>query len=557
MFSLGRGPRVARATFAGLLAAAGLCAAAVAAKAPQEDSKNQLGPAESAYLTRGLIFIDAPDIERYLRVVIQRLLDSSQVKTPIPTILIQSSEAFDVFTDSRQNLIISTGVLRELSSEDELAALLGHEMSHQILRHPQRKDAMRAVPLGLETAGYVSVAADRLHGASGQNYSGNLGKFTENSLANTQAATLLWTDILAPGWNRRQERAADENGFLLMRAAGYNTSAFGSLFQRLHAEQGKRSARMELLGKVMLARVKMADAKARAQAGAGDNAVTAKFDELSTELRATLTEKAVGSVIKGLTSFNREYDSPAVRQQNLSQFAHDHRLAGKPPVRPVSQLAVALRQGHGAWLLALDAAAIRTLDALTANNRTAAQTAITPLQAASPNGNPPTPHLNLALGAWQEANGHPEQGEARARAWLTARRPPANAYVWLAYHQFKRKEYSNSMATMERGRRKIGNGAPFLPHLVSVAHTAGDDQRAEKYVLECKAEDGKNISASIAAFFGGNRVPSGLYADCVQRLGHEPKSALESNALMQTLKHPIEGSKTLAEKIRNKFRKSK
>ena len=553
MFALATAKRAACGTLFSLL----LCGQALSETKTAEEPKSTVDPAESAYLTRSLVFVDAPDIERYLRSVIKGLLDASHVVLPLPDILIQSSDAFDAFTDSKQNLVISTAVLREISSEDELAALLGHELSHLILRHPQRKDAMRSVPLGLDTAGYMRATADRLHGASGQVYSGNLSKFGERGLVNTQTASLLWSDVLAPSWNRRQERAADENGLLLMRAAGYNPSAFGTLFQRLHAAQTKRSQRMELLGQIMLARARESAAKSHANLQQGErNAVTEKFDQVSAGLRDKMTEVGVKHVINVLTSFNREYDSPDVRQQNLSKFAHDHRVTGEPPAKPAAHLTDALRQGRGGWLLGLDAAAIRALNALTTRNMATAQSAMAPLLAATPSGNPPTPHLNLALGAWQEANQHPNQGEARARAWLTARRPPPTAYIWLAYHQFQRKEYRAAIATMERGRRRVGNGAPFLPHLVSVARTAGDNTAAEKYALECQQEDRKNVTGAITAFFGGSRVPSGLYADCVQRLGHEPQSALDSSAVMQTVKHPVESTKSFAEKIRSKFRRS-
>ncbi len=514
----------------------------------------QVDPAESAYMTRAYIFVDAPQLERYVRGVARRLLDASQVRMPLPDVLIQSSDEFDCFTDSKSNLVISTGALREMASEDELAAVLGHELSHLILKHPQAKDAMRAFPLGLETAGYVAVAANRLNGNAGQAYSGSLAQFGESSLANTQAASLVWTDILAPSWNRRQERAADQNGLLLMRAAGYNPSAFGTLFQRLHVAAGARSARMELLRKVMLARVRQKQAGTNSRARADSNAVTAKMRELGSGLRSTMTESAVDGVMSGLTSFSREYDSPQVRQQNLARFAQQNRLKGRPPAKPASQFAPTLRAGTGGSLLQLDATSIRALEAMTARNAPGARAAIAPLLAASPGGQPPTPHLNLALGAWEHLNGHPDRGEARARAWLTAQRPPASAYVWLAYYQFMRRDYPRAIETLERGRRRVGNGAPFLPHLVSVARTSGQAKRAERYALECQAEDRRNTSSAVTAFFGGSRVPSGLYADCVQRLGHEPAQGGASGTAMQALKKPLDATKGFAQKMRDKLR---
>ena len=79
------------------------------------------------------------------------------------------------------------------------------------------------------------------------------------------------------------------------------------------------------------------------------------------------------------------------------------------------------------------------------------------------------------------------------------------------------------MRTLEQGRRRVGNSAPFLPHLVSLARAAGQNDKAEDYAVECLKEDQKNTSNMIANMVRGQQVPSGLYADCVQRLGHVPQ----------------------------------
>ena len=499
-------------------------------------------PAESAYLVRAYIFVDAPRIEAYLHAVARRLLDSSGVRTSLPNILVYSSSAFDVFTDSKRNLIVSTGALRALGSEDELAAVLSHELSHLILGHPQKKDAMRAFPVGVETLGYVSVAADRLHSPSAANDSNNLTTFGDSSLPNTQAVSLIWSDIIAPSWNRKQERAADASGYDLMTAAGYDTSAFGTLFQKLHAAETRRSERMEQLRKAMLAK-----------AAQKPEATSSEFDTIVAKLKGTLKASVVNLVTERLSSLNREYDSPDVRQQALVAHAQAHRSKGPRPSHPASAFAGAIKQGSGASLLALDDVAIATLNALDTKDLSKARSRADRLMAATANGNPPTPHLNLAIGAWYQASGRSDLAEQRARAWLDGRRPPAQAYMWVASYEATRKERTRAIATLERGRRRIGNAAPFLPHLVSLARASGQDKLAEAYTQECKVEDQKNASNVVTAFFHGNQVPSGLYADCVQRLGHVPS---DENAAVHALKNPIETTKGLASKLRSKFRRT-
>ncbi len=74
--------------------------------------------------------------------------------------------------------------------------------------------------------------------------------------ATLQTSSLLWSDFIAPSWNRNQEREADANGFELMRAAGYDPSAFGLLFGKLQAAEVQRSQRMQVLKKALVVRLR-------------------------------------------------------------------------------------------------------------------------------------------------------------------------------------------------------------------------------------------------------------------------------------------------------------
>ena len=505
-------------------------------------------PAESAYLTYDYIFVDAPQIEAYLQELIRRLLAAQDVKIEVPRILLRSSEDFDLFTDASRNLVVTTELLRKVDSEDELSAALGHEVSHQILKHPQRKNAARAFPMGLDTLSMVRAAASHSKGVSRYTYSGNLDDFGQDSLTNLQAANLIWSDLISPSWNRKQERAADQNGFVLMRAAGYDPSAFGVLFERLHAAAGKRSARMELLKKAMLAKAK--ESKPR-------KAAAKQSDEIADNLKNTLTEGAAEAVISSLASFNRDYDSPDERQRLLAEYARTHREKKLSTGKSTGRFKAVLKQGAGARLLADDAAGIQTLNALTTHDMATADKAVKRLLPATEGGRVASPHLNLAVGAWYHVHGKPQVGEQYAKAWLAAKRPPANAYVWVAYYQAMRREFTRSIATLEQGRKRVSNSAPFLPHLVTLARAAGENDKAEAYAVECLKEDQKSVGNVVANMIRGPQVPSGLYADCVKRLGHVPAAAKDENAAVEAFKHPVAATKSLGEKIREKFHRNK
>lgn len=502
-------------------------------------------PAEQAYLTRSYLFVESAVIEGYLRSVLQKLIAASGKPRGLPDVLIYSSDEFSASTDANDNLLITTEALRKLESEDELAALLGHELSHILLRHNQRKSALRAFPMGVETAGWVAVAGDRVQGdGTTRASSASMSDFGKYAVVNTQAASLLWSDVLTPAWNRAQERAADRSGFDLMRAAGYDPAAFGTLFSKLSAAQAHRSERMEVLREVAEQRV------AESGRSAPDGGVV---EEVATKVKTTVRTISVDAVFDGLTNFNRDYDPPDLRQQQLAKHAEESgRRADKRPRSP--RFAQMLREGIGGRLLGADGAAIQTMRALNSGQIGKAGSAVARILPAA-GSEPLSPHLNLAIGAWYARSGKTALAEQRVSAWLKARSPPAHAYLWRAYLQWARKDYDQTLITLEGGISRVGNAAPFLPYLVSAAVANGQKKRAEGYVARCAQEDRKGPNAVVAFItFRGQAAPTGLYQECVVRLGYEPE---RESLMRRAVRAPLKAGETVAEKVRGVFRRKR
>ena len=455
---------------------------------------------ETVYLARDFVFVDSPAIEGYLRSVCKRLLDGKGVKIDAPKILVQSSDAFNVFADANGNLLISTGALRALESEDELAALLGHELSHLILKHPQDKDAVRALPLGLDTMSSMRDAAAELQGRKAD--------LAHADPRDAQATSVLWSDFIAPSWNRRQEQDADENGFELMRAAGYDPSAFGQLFSKLQDAEKKRSERMQVLKKALVVRLHAATpgTKIQAVSFAGDS-------------KNTLVDAASEKLIDGLGAFNRSYESSDERQGHLSAYAREHREKTRT-AHPATSFKDMLQAGEGGTMLTLDSAALSTLDALARKNAIAAKTAVQPLGGGD--AKQPSAHLNLAFGSYQQAYGTPELGAAAAQAWTESSRPPAQAFLWSASFKVKARDYPAALDTLEAGRKRVGDATPFLPTLIATARASGNMPLAREYTRECRSE---SSSVGEKLQWAASQQPSStnsLYAECVRQLGEKP-----------------------------------
>ncbi|MEJ0039776.1 MAG: M48 family metallopeptidase [Gammaproteobacteria bacterium] len=445
---------------------------------------------ETVYLARDFVFVDSPAIEGYLRGVCKRLLDAKGVKLEGPNILVQSSDAFNAFTDAHGNLVISTGALRSLESEDELAALLGHELSHLILKHPQDKDAMRVLPLGMETMSSMKDAATELRGRG-----------------DVQATSVLWSDFIAPSWNRKQEQEADENGFELMRAAGYDPSTFGQLFSKLRDAEKKRSERMQVLKKALVARLREAAPDTKIQAVS-----------MTGEVGNAVADGASEKLIDGLAAFNRSYESPDERQTHLAVYAREHREK-KRAAHPEAGFQEALQMGEGGTMLTLDGAALGTLDALARKNAAAARTAVESLGTGETKQT--SAHLNLALGSYQQAYGKPEAGAAAAQSWLLATHPSAQAFLWSASYKVKARDYEGALETLESGRMRVGDSTPFMPTLIATARASGNLALAREYTKECRAESSRD-SGLLQSVVSRQSSQSTLYAECVRQLGEKP-----------------------------------
>jgi hypothetical protein len=128
----------------------------------------------------------------------------------------------------------------------------------------------------------------------------------------------------------------------------------------------------------------------------------------------------------------------------------------------------------------------------------------------------PSPHLNLALGSYQQAFGSAETGAVAAQAWLLARHPPAQAFIWSASYKSGARDYAGALETLESGRSRVGDSTPFLPTLIATARASGNMSLARDYTKECRS-----VSGSATRKLLGSEQ-NGLYAECVRQLGEKP-----------------------------------
>jgi hypothetical protein len=301
---------------------------------------------------------------------------------------------------------------------------------------------------------------------------------------------------------------------------------------------------MEELRKSMIARE-----QARKSSLASSDA-SPELQEATLELKNALSEKAINAMFDGIAEMGRDYDSPEERQDKLNRYSAKAGYApqDKKPRSPLFRQV--LQEGKGGSLLGADQAALAAVAAMEAGDMQAARTEIAKLlpgaaapagtktkksaaakpdakgkKIAADNKNAPvvslaSPHLGFAVGKWLIEQHKVDQAETYAKDWVAFSRAPARAFLWRASHQASRKEFAAANATLDEGRQRLGSGAPFLPQMVTFARSTPDIPRAQALTQECKAEEqrGKSTVSRLTEMVKGG-APSGIYAECLARLG--------------------------------------
>lgn len=127
-------------------------------------------------------------------------------------------DAVDAFA-TPESITITTGMLRFLRSDDELAIVLGHELAHITRRHTLGRVALTVPTLILGVvAGVLAPGTQRL-----------VTNFVERVVANLIRVTLTKVD-------RDMEREADIFGLLYAHSAGYDPRAGSVVWERFAVE---------------------------------------------------------------------------------------------------------------------------------------------------------------------------------------------------------------------------------------------------------------------------------------------------------------------------------
>ena len=191
-------------------------------------AERRLGDRIARELYRDPDYIDDPVLLEYVQNIWQALLAAARVRGELTPeleerfafeLLLGKDRTVNAFALPGGYMGLHLGLIAVVASRDELAAVLGHEMSHITQRHIARSTAKQSAQTPLLIAAMIlgSLAASKNINAAGALISGGQAVAAQSQL----------------NFSRDMEREADRVGFAVMTQAGFEGQGAVAMFEKL------------------------------------------------------------------------------------------------------------------------------------------------------------------------------------------------------------------------------------------------------------------------------------------------------------------------------------
>ena len=205
-----------------------------ASKDFSEEDEIGIGTAATAsFLGASPIHPDA-NLQRYVNRV-GRWLAMHSDRPDLPwTFTVVDTETINAFALPGGSVIVSSGLLKRLANESELAGVLAHEVAHVSLRHQIKAIQSGARADLLKSIG-TEVASDRIRGG------GVVGQAVKPALVNL-AGDLIKDGFFLRPLDRGLELEADQLGVVIATRSGYDPYGLVGALQMLAQYKGDADA---------------------------------------------------------------------------------------------------------------------------------------------------------------------------------------------------------------------------------------------------------------------------------------------------------------------------
>lgn len=187
------------------------------------------------------IVSSGPMVNRLQRVALP-IIEAARKDWDVPysVTLIKENE-INAFAVPGGPMYVNTGLMQLATTDDELASVLAHEVSHIVKRHSAQQLSDAAVKQGVA------------------------GILFGRSSADVRTVVGLTLDLKDREFSRGDEAQSDEYGFKYLVAAGYNVRGMASMFTKMQESAAKTNEKLAFLSTHPLTRKRIEAAEKRAE----------------------------------------------------------------------------------------------------------------------------------------------------------------------------------------------------------------------------------------------------------------------------------------------------
>ncbi|MEM7222226.1 MAG: M48 family metalloprotease [Pseudomonadota bacterium] len=432
-------------------------------------------------------------LDAYVNKVLRRIMAVAPEK-PIPAkAYVLSDDTFGAYAAPDGGIFITLGMLRDLENEDELAFVLGHELSHIIYRHHDKDWYLKTERRALTAAGLTHETLATAEGLTGT----EIGATKDFKTGVLVGALMLeaHTVVIDPAFTREQEDEADLLGLDLMIAAGYNMAATITLLEKLDIWEKQQEAKKPK----RTAGEREADMEEAATEGGLGGLFGQAFEDLTSVIEE---EKA---------ELSKEHVPAAERNAVLQNYMLGPYMMEVPP--PITPLAWHDATPEGAAILQLIEKYNAARSAFMALGGGDLQKAESLARKAIEDATKHDAYPRMAFYSVRKAQGKGKLAKKNLELAMAGKEPSFAIYARAIEDAKAAEDWQLAVAHIEEARKRLADTPTLLPLRIEVYPKVGRKSEVAELLIECKAD-----------------YPS-LADRCAIAAGQEPAKAPEVEAL--------------------------
>lgn len=184
--------------------------------------EKEMGDKLALQIQQNVDMVNDPLITEYVDQIGRRLLEEAHDRRFDYHFYVVKEQEPNAFAIPGGHIFVTSGLIRFVDSEDELAGVIGHEIAHSVLRHID-KAMDRAKRLSLLTLAAIIAGAFLTRDAKGA------ATLTTGAMAMAQSMMLKYT--------RENEAEADQKGIKYLTDAGYGSQAMVTFLKKIYRWQ--------------------------------------------------------------------------------------------------------------------------------------------------------------------------------------------------------------------------------------------------------------------------------------------------------------------------------